>query len=202
MIPDTVFIDLGNVIVNVNKEKAIKRLSEIANFDVSTIRYLVNSGIEEEFERGKYTAEEYINTLHNKYHIPKSITLDILEGIWAITFTLNNDIWNTLPKIRKQAKLYLLSNTNILHWKAIENKYNISDRLDGAVLSYEVGYRKPDPKVYYKAVDIAKTETIKSIFVDDSEENVLGAKEIGINAYRFRNLESFREFLKSENFDV
>ena len=74
---------------------------------------------------------------------------------------------------------FILSN-NILEfsssWKAMlpENIF------DGIIDSSEVGIRKPDPKIFTLALQIADNSADKTIFLDDYVEHVNVAEELGI----------------------
>ena len=74
---------------------------------------------------------------------------------------------------------FILSN-NILEfsssWKAMlpENIF------DGIIDSSEVGIRKPDPKIFTLALQIADNSADKTIFLDDYVEHVTVAEELGI----------------------
>ena len=74
---------------------------------------------------------------------------------------------------------FILSN-NILEfsssWKAMlpENIF------DGIIDSSEVGIRKPDPKIFTLALQIADNSADKTIFLDDYVEHVKVAEELGI----------------------
>lgn len=73
------------------------------------------------------------------------------------------------------------------HW--IENKWKIADAFDHILISAEVGLVKPDPAIYelsLKALDVKPDETI---FIDDFEENIDGAKAVGMHAIHFQDPE-------------
>ena len=45
-------------------------------------------------------------------------------------------------------KLYILSNTNALHFKYLKNKFKILSEFDDYILSYRSGHRKPNPIIF------------------------------------------------------
>ena len=51
---------------------------------------------------------------------------------------------------------------------------------DGIIDSSEVGIRKPDPKIFTLALQIADNSADKTIFLDDYVEHVNVAEELGI----------------------
>lgn len=56
---------------------------------------------------------------------------------------------------------------------------------EGAVISAEVGMLKPDPKIYQHLLTTHQIEGKNTIFFDDIEKNVQGAKSVGIEAFVF-----------------
>jgi putative hydrolase of the HAD superfamily len=54
--------------------------------------------------------------------------------------------------------------------------------LDVVVISEEVGFKKPDPRIFKVALDALRCPPEEAMFVGDSEEtDVLGAKEVGMH---------------------
>ncbi len=45
-----------------------------------------------------------------------------------------------------------------------------------------LGVRKPDARIYEIALDVMQAEPAASLFVDDREENVAGARAVGLRA--------------------
>ncbi len=199
---NTIFFDLGNVLVDVDKSSAFIKIAELTGLDIQTVTEAANSRLEKDFGRGKYSTDEYLNLLYKKYNIPKTITLGKLVKIWELPFSPNKPVLNILPKLRRQVKIFLLSNTNAIHIRAIEQKYNILRNFDGSVLSFEVGYCKPEPEIYYKALRQSNTPPENSLLIDDLEENVLGAEKVGIKGFKFTGIDNLKTFLISEGFQI
>ncbi len=56
---------------------------------------------------------------------------------------------------------------------------------DAIIVSGEVGVRKPDPRIFELAADHIGVPARDCFFIDDLEENVLGAQRVGMRAYHF-----------------
>ena len=54
------------------------------------------------------------------------------------------------------------------------------DGFDAEVLSCEVGFKKPDPAIYQKALDAAQCLPKECIFIDDKEPNLVPARALGM----------------------
>lgn len=60
----------------------------------------------------------------------------------------------------------------------------IAPLIDDAVLSYQVGYMKPDPRIYHLACRRLAVEPQRAIFVGDGGSNELaGAAQVGLTPY-------------------
>lgn len=77
-----------------------------------------------------------------------------------------------------------LSDTSPFHLPHLEAIPAVS-RLERLVTSCETGFKKPDPRAYHSALERLGAEPGHTLFVDDREDNVLGAREAGLEALRF-----------------
>jgi HAD superfamily hydrolase (TIGR01509 family) len=57
------------------------------------------------------------------------------------------------------------------------------------VLSYKIGYRKPNPLIFLSALKKAKTLPFNCVYVDDIPEFVYIARLMGIKAFQYKNFE-------------
>ena len=56
---------------------------------------------------------------------------------------------------------------------------------DAQVFSYRVGCLKPDPRTYRAALASLRAVAAETLFIDDSPENVVGARRLGMRSVRF-----------------
>lgn len=68
-------------------------------------------------------------------------------------------------------------------------------RLEGIVVSGEVGLAKPDPEIFRLTVDRFGLEPARTLFVDDSPANVRAAQDVGLHAVRFTTSAALRREL-------
>ena len=59
--------------------------------------------------------------------------------------------------------------------------------MDGGVFSCYVQLIKPDPEIYRTLMDKYDLKAEECVFIDDREENVVAARELGMQAIRFEN---------------
>ena len=68
---------------------------------------------------------------------------------------------------------------------------------DEVVISGEVGYVKPDPRIFELTLQRMNIAASEAIFVDDLQYYADGAKKVGITVVRFVNADQLRADLKS-----
>lgn len=61
--------------------------------------------------------------------------------------------------------------------------------MDGGILSYRDKMTKPDRRIYALLLERFGLKAEESVFLDDTEKNILGAKEVGIQGILFQNRE-------------
>jgi epoxide hydrolase-like predicted phosphatase len=73
----------------------------------------------------------------------------------------------------------------VRHW--LEHKLRLADAFDHIVISAEVGFAKPDPRIFQLALNDLGVSPQEAVFIDDFEENIEGAREKGMHAILFRD---------------
>ncbi len=72
---------------------------------------------------------------------------------------------------------------------------HLRERFDVVVESAEVGLRKPDPAIYRLVVDRLGVAPDEAVFVDDWEENLPPARDLGLHTIAFVDEASCRDAL-------
>lgn len=92
-----------------------------------------------------------------------------------------------LKRLSERYKLYLFSNTNFIHMeefrKVFQQKHDghsFDDYFARTFYSCEMGLRKPDHESFEWILDELKVEAGKTLFIDDSIQNIEAAKEVGL----------------------
>lgn len=68
-------------------------------------------------------------------------------------------------------------------------------RLEGIVVSGEVGLAKPDPAIFRLTVETFGLDPARTVFVDDSLPNVRSAQDVGLYAVHFTTSAALRDEL-------
>jgi len=103
-----------------------------------------------------------------------------------------------LALLRPRFRLAALSNSNELHWDRNTNDLGINDLFDVAISSHQVGFCKPDPRIYQIALDRLGVSPDAVMFFDDAPANVAAASRLGMSAFQVNGVEGVRERLVAE----
>jgi 2-haloalkanoic acid dehalogenase type II len=88
-------------------------------------------------------------------------------------------------------KLGVVSNATDLV-RRVFNNLGLTKHFDFLVVSDEVGVRKPSPKIFKLALEMAETSPGRSLFVGDKlATDVTGAKRVGMNAVLIDRVNAF-----------
>jgi len=100
-----------------------------------------------------------------------------------------------LAKISKNGdfRLYLLSNTNAVHFNYIRREFPYVNLLHKFGLSYKLGYLKPDVRIYKQFIQRFKIKPEESLFIDDLETNCSSARDFGFNVIHYKGYDNFIE---------
>lgn len=198
MIKALVF-DFGNVLIYFDWKIAEKRLNEIEDgFGTRTTKFLKeNNSIIKDLEKGKLSEEDFLETI--KSNLNSAIDKITIAKIFSEIFWENVELTKLLPDLRKNYNLFLLSNTNIIHRKFGWDHYNFLKNFDKLFLSYEIGHVKPEEEIYKFVINEIKLNPAEVLYIDDIEEYVNAAKNLGWNAVQFKSNEKLIEDLKNFN---
>ena len=192
----TIIFDLGGVIVNVDKTGQYKKFSTDSNKTVSSIEeYMDTSCLKKSFEKGRLSTAQFYSEISRELNLRMSFKNFKKE--WCNIFALNKNVEKLIINLKRNFKLILLSNTDKLHFKYLKNKYKIINAFDAYVLSYEVGYRKPNLLIFFHALKKAKTLPFNCIYIDDIPAFVFVAKLIGTKAFQYKNFKKLIYDLKN-----
>jgi len=196
----TVFFDLGNVILFFSHDKMCEQLAKVAGKEVHAIKHLLfQTPLVDSYEKGNIDTQVLFQFFSQTFGCNVRYE-DFLEALCDI-FVLNHPMIPLLSQLKQQGnELILLSNTCPAHFEFATHKYPELKIFDQLVLSYELGYRKPDPNIYQYALKKSSFEINDCFYTDDIKEYVEKASSLGINSHLFTSCETLTQELISKGF--
>jgi FMN phosphatase YigB (HAD superfamily) len=108
------------------------------------------------------------------------------------------EIWNILlPKLKNNYKLGVLNNGTAITIPYFKKENNFNEFFPTFINSSEVNLEKPDSKIYLMTLEQMGLKPEESVFIDDTEKNVFGAKNVGMYGLLFTNYQNLLIDLKS-----
>lgn len=177
-----VISDLGRVIIHFDNAIFFEKIANYSPLSKEEIAELAStrSSPRTAFDRGEITAEEFYNQATRI--LMAKIDFNNFFSIYNDVFSLNPTVLEILKKLKGRYRLVLLSNTDVMRFGFVKRKFPEIMIFDAYVLSYEVGVMKPHPRIYDEALKKAGVEANECVFIDDIEENIKAAQELGIKA--------------------
>jgi putative hydrolase of the HAD superfamily len=65
--------------------------------------------------------------------------------------------------------------------------FGLTGIFDAFFSSCWLGALKPSPRIFELALNLSQADPVRSVFIDDREENVASARELGFHTIRFRD---------------
>ncbi len=180
-----IIFDLGRVIIPFDFELGYRELSRASGLDTKEIRERIRAtGLVPMFETGLVEPEAFVAGIAQALGMEMGV--EEFSRIWNSIFLKETLVpEEMLVRLKRHYKVLLLSNTNALHFEGLEREYPLLRHFDHHVLSYRVRVMKPDAAIYLHAAELAGYEASECLFIDDLEENVVGARAVGMVALVF-----------------
>lgn len=146
-----VIFDLGNVTVKFDEAPHFSRWAACGTKSFSEVKkYYQNSSTRKAFERGEVTPKQFYDKFVEDLGL--KISYRDFKDNYCDIFSRNEEVEKIIKSLKGKVKLVLLSNTNVLQYEFAKKKFKIIDSFDEYILSYEVGCRKPNPLIFFKAI--------------------------------------------------
>lgn len=187
-----VVFDVGKVLAQAHMQwKNALAASGLAYSDSPLLeKYLYDLPQYLPYEGGQISEETYLAALAEEFglrdlvearHLHRSIIGDEYPGVYEVIQELKS----------KGIETATLSNNNPIHWAWFteSGKYPAIEGIQHLVASFQLGHFKPEPAIYAAFCDRLGWKASDLVFLDDSEKNVLAAREAGWVAHVINEVE-------------
>jgi putative hydrolase of the HAD superfamily len=184
-----IIFDFGGVIFNISHEKVENAYRKLGmdNFDL-LFNQATQADLFRQFETGRISPEEFRRQLRQISGL--EVDDDLLDSTWnEILCDYPPHRIELLRNIRNNYRLYLLSNTNSIHYAHYtalferEFGHDFNALFDDSFWSFRIGKRKPDPDPYLHILEKHGLNPRETLFIDDSIQNIVAAKKLNILAW-------------------
>lgn len=188
-----IIFDLGGVILNIDYHLTIDAFKKLGfdNFD-DVFTQAKQTGIFDNLDKGIITPQEFRDGVRELSGKPFSDQqIDDAWNAMLLDFPVHR--LEILEKVHNQYRTFLLSNTNKIHIdvynQILLNTFGVKDLshfFEKEYYSHEVHMRKPDAEVFSLILEENGLKAEETLFIDDTEQHVIGARKVGLIAYHLK----------------
>lgn len=185
-----IIFDLGGVLLDLDVNRCMERLEGIGLHGVRQWMTGTNEkGFFKEYECGMLTTVQFRNRIREE--VGRELPDAEIDQIWnSMLKDIPDYKFELLLKLQKNYKLYLLSNTNDLHWEYCTDKFaykgmSMLDCFTRVFLSFQMRLAKPDAEIFQTVLKEAGVKAEETLFVDDSKDNCQAASLLGIKVFHY-----------------
>jgi FMN phosphatase YigB (HAD superfamily) len=182
-----IIFDLGGVLLNIDYNKtsdAFKNLG-INNFDELFSQFKADE-LFEKLETGNITEDNFYQSIQKYSKQPLEVN-DIKSAWNMMLLDFRKDSLSFLGSISDKYNLFLLSNTNSIHYTAFQQilqketgKRELDIFFKKSYYSHLIKMRKPYLATYQYVLNDSSLIAKETLFIDDLINNIEAAKELGI----------------------
>jgi HAD superfamily hydrolase (TIGR01509 family) len=187
--------DLGNVLVKVDHLRFCRRLAALAALSPQEVfAQVFGSSLEPGYDTGRISSREFYERV--SAHFGVALPYSEFCDLWCDIFDPMDGMNELVQHLASRFPLYLLSNTNSLHFDYIQARFAaILQPFRAFVLSYQVRSRKPEPAIYQSLIRRVGRPPQEILFLDDKESFVEAARGQELAAWQFRSPQEMRQEL-------
>ncbi|MDP1620896.1 MAG: HAD family phosphatase [Bacteroidales bacterium] len=185
-----IIFDFGGVILNIDVKLTERAFVDLGLKKIDKGQSLRDSAyLFDKIETGAMSPGQFRDELRKFFIDP--VTDDQLDAVWnALLLDIPEARIRLLETLRKDYRIFLLSNTNEIHYmKYLENlreQYGYADfdaLFEKAYFSFRIGLKKPSPEIFSHVLSESMLKPSETLFIDDTFIHVEAAGRAGIEAY-------------------
>ena len=191
-----VLFDIGGVLVDWHMSWITSEVSK--RFDIQ--EDLIISAFDEhlpKLDSGKIEESTFWQNVATDTN--SDVLKNIKESLWD-TYFRKNAIPN--PDVKKLSidlknngfTIGIISNIEKVTHGVVDD-WDILSHFEHKFMSYQIGFSKPDPRIYEHVIEKLPYSADELLFIDDKPSNVESAKDCGIESIHFTNFDSLKSSL-------
>lgn len=180
--------DLGGVILDLSVEKTLQAVAQLSHLQTKEVtdQYVRGEGFLL-YEKGLMTETDFRDYVRALYNVKASD--EEIDKAWnAMLLGLPADKLALLTRLKNEYRVFLLSNTNTIHLRYINEVMlppvagvsSLDPYFHRTYYSHLMNKRKPDADIFIEVLEDNHLLAAETIFLDDNLQNVEGANAVGI----------------------
>lgn len=188
-----IIFDLGGVVLDIDYKKTEEEFKKLGVHNLESV-FTLTAQVElfNNFDCGLITPADFRNSLRT--YLNMNLSDSEIDIAWnALLLEWNMERMNLLDDLRKNYRIFLLSNTNIIHSRIYNDKLikltggrDLKSYFEKVYYSYEVGLRKPNSAIFNLVLSENGLNLSETLFIDDTLEHINSARELGLLTYNIK----------------
>ena len=195
-----ILFDLGGVLYHIDYGITIKAFEKLGiKAFHKHFSQQQQSNLFDRLETGKISDDDFIKEI--KVLLPNCTKEEIINAWNALLIGIPQENIQLLKDLSRYYRLFLLSNTNLIHInqinKLLYKDYNLKGLeplFDKIYLSHQMGLRKPNSETFEWVLRDARILAHETLFIEDSIQHIKGANKVGIRTKLWRSNAPFKGF--------
>ena len=181
-LPDLVVFDLGRVLIDVDFERFVHAIGHDEPTRAA-LRAFTSGDDKLSSDRGRISPRELAQRAIASIHI--NTQTDTFLRAWVDIFRPFSRARRAIAALRDRTELWMLSDTDPLHFHRAFEDYDYVRGFDRYLLSYVEGRLKRDAGAFAPLAERARAGA-RVVFIDDVADHVERARAAGVDAVLFR----------------
>lgn len=208
--------DLDDTLLN--RDKAVdKMFLVILEKCYENVKYAIKTQMLrrfKEYDKRSYGENDKINVLESffdefppKYRLPRNYIQEFWNNNFPQCFSINKNTLNIVNAIKKQVKVAIITNGSTQRQKAKIMNTHLNSCFEVIIISEEVGFSKPDKRIFELALHQLNVQPEDTLFVGDDIEKDIGGcqnaniKGIWFNPHMIKNDTEIKPYAEINSFD-
>jgi putative hydrolase of the HAD superfamily len=189
-----IIFDLGGVLINFNPRHVIANTFQHESRIPWELLESVSSQEWLDMDRGTLDYQEAVERFATRY--PRESFIKFYDAVHEALAPIDEGVEILRHVQARGYKTYILSNLGQRSHEKLSTIDNFFSSFHGAIFSYQVKTIKPEPAIYQLLLNTYNLKPEESLFIDDLEVNINGAKQHGIDGIVCTDHATVREELK------
>ena len=181
-----IILDMGGVILNLDKDICVRNFKEKAGFECieDFMDIYHQKGFISDFEEGKIDEAGFYDECRK--YCPEGTSDEVLEYCFQSLLTnAKEDVIRQIRELSTRFDFYVLTNNNPVctrRFFEILEENGARDCFKEIFCSYKLKLLKPGAEIFNVVLEKIGCKPGEALFIDDAIRNVEGARKVGINA--------------------
>ena len=193
-----IILDMGNVILEWNKDKILRGVVKTEKDYMILDKAIFQSGLWERLDLGTLSREELVLKVVSMIGSIYQEKVQEVVWNWPSYIEIYTEVFPLLVRLKEKGhRIFVLSNTSPVFYELLEEQLSpLNEILDGFVLSCDIKAIKPDPKMFEEILHKYQLDPANCVFLDDIADNTKMAESVGIRAYQVKQRSDVVDILK------